>query len=354
VEKLSKYLSTNKYSIGEIMDLLEKLISAFGVSGNEEKVRNLIQDEIKKYVDEVYVDKVGNLIAHKKGKKPKIMLSAHMDEIGLMVKNIEPKGRIYIAEIGGADPVMLLGERVHIETKKGTIHGVITTREVNDGSFITQIPRVEDLFVDTGLDKAELEKLGVEIGSFLSLERDLYYLGKENIICGKAFDNRIGCYVLIELTKRIKNSSCEVYFVFTIQEEIGLVGAMTSAYKVEPDWAIAVDVIETSDARGEPVITLGKGPSITMKDAELIGNKTLNDCIMKIAKKKKIQIQKDVSEIGTTDATSIAITKGGVPSTVVGVPIRNLHTATAVADKEDIENTIIILEEFLKNPPKGR
>jgi len=336
------------------MDLLERLISTFGVSGNEEKVRNLIQAEIKKYVSEVSVDKVGNLIAHNKGKKPKIMLSAHMDEIGLMVKNIEPRGRIYLAEIGGADPVMLLGERVHIETNKGVIHGVITTREVNDGSFITQIPKVEDLFVDTGLDEIELRKLGVEIGSFLSLERDLYFLGSDKIICGKAFDNRIGCYILIELAKRLKKSGYETYFVFTIQEEIGLVGAMTSAYKVEPDWAIAVDVIETSDARGEPIITLGRGPSITIKDAELIGNKTLNDYLIGIAKKKKINLQRDVSEIGTTDATSIAITKGGVPSTVVGVPIRNLHTATAVANRDDIEKTILLLEAFLKNPLKSR
>jgi endoglucanase len=337
-----------------MMDLLERLISTFGVSGNEEKVRNLIQEEIKKYVDEVYVDKVGNLITHKKGKKPKIMLSAHMDEIGLMVKNIEPKGRIYFAEIGGADPVMLLGERVHIETKKGMIHGVITTKDVNDGSFINQIPRVEELFVDTGLSEEDLKKLGIEVGSYLSLERDLYYLGSDKIICGKAFDNRIGCYILIELAKRLKKSGCEIYFVFTIQEEIGLVGAMTSAYIVEPDWAIAVDVIETSDARGEPVITLGRGPFITIKDAEMLGNRTLNEYLIGIAKKQKIHIQKDVSETGTTDAASISITKGGVPSTVFGVPIRNLHTATAVANKNDIENTIIVLEEFLKNPPKGR
>lgn len=340
--------------MGEMMDLLEKLISTFGVSGNEEKVRNLIQCEIKKYVDEVYVDKVGNLIAHKKGKKPKIMLAAHMDEIGLMVKSIDSNGRIYFAEVGGADAVMLLGERVHIETKKGMIHGVITTKEINDGGLISQVPRVEDLFVDTGLSQLELKKLGIETGSYLSLERDLYRLGSENIICGKAFDDRIGCYVLVELAKKLKKSKCELYFVFTIQEEIGLVGAMTSAYIVEPDWAIAVDVIETSDVRAEPVITLGKGPSVTIKDAQMIGDKYLNDYLIKIAKKKRINIQKDVSDIGTTDAASISITKGGVPSTVVGIPIRNLHTATAVANLNDIRDTVTILEEFLKNPPKGR
>lgn len=337
------------------MDLLEKLTSTFGVSGNEEKVRNLIQQEIKRYVDEVYVDKVGNLIAHKKGNKPKIMLSAHMDEIGLMIKNIDSCGRIFFSELGGADTVMFLGERVHIETKKGAIHGVITTREVNDGIFITQIPKLEELFVDTGLSEEKLKKLGVEIGSYLSLERDLYCLGSEKIICGKAFDDRIGCFVLIELAKRLKKSKCEIYFVFTIQEEIGLVGAMTSAYIVEPDWAIAIDTMDASDAKGgEPVITLGRGPSITIKDAQMIGDKSLNDYLIKIAKKKKINTQRDVSDIGTTDAASISITRGGVPSTVVGVPIRNLHTATAVANIDDIKNTITILEEFLKNPPKGR
>jgi endoglucanase len=282
------------------------------------------------------------------------MLAAHMDEIGLMVKDIEANGRIYISEVGGADTVMLLGERVHIETKKGIIHGVITTKEVNDGSLINQIPRVEDLFVDTGLSKNDLKKLGIEVGSYLSLERDLYYLGSEKIICGKAFDDRIGCYVLIELAKRLKKSKCEIYFVFTIQEEIGLVGAMTSAYIVEPDWAIAVDVIETSDAKEPCIISLGKGPSVTIKDAQMLGDKTLNDSLIKIAKMKKINIQRDVSDVGATDAASISITKGGVPSTVFGIPIRNLHTATAVANKSDIENMIIILEEFLKNPPKGR
>jgi endoglucanase len=161
--------------------------------------------------------------------------------------------------------------------------------------------------------------------------------------------------MLIELAKRMKKSKCEIYFVFTIQEEIGLVGAMTSAFIVEPDWAIAVDTMETCDAKvGEPMITIGKGPFVTIKDAQMIGDKTLNDYLIKIAKKKKINIQKDVSDIGTTDAASISITKGGVPSTVIGTPIRNLHTATAVANIDDIKNTIVILEEFLKNPPKGR
>jgi endoglucanase len=333
------------------MDLLEKLFSTFGVSGNEENIRNVIKTEIEKSVDEIFVDKLGNLIAHKKGKPPKIMLTAHMDEIGLMIRDIDAKGRISISTVGYADPVMLLGERVHIETKKVVIHGVITSREVNDGVFVSQIPRTSDLFVDTGLEREQLNKMGIDVGSFMALERDLYYLGSDKILCGKAFDNRIGCFILIELAKRLKNSKSEIYFVFTIQEEIGLIGAMTSAYMVQPDWAIAVDATETFDASHELTKTIGNGPCITIKDAETIGNKTLNAWLIDIAKKRKIPYQLDVSEIGTTDAASISITRGGVPCTVVCVPIRNLHTATAIANKDDIENTIKLLEELLRSPP---
>jgi putative aminopeptidase FrvX len=334
------------------MDLLEKLVSTPGVSGNEDKVRDLIKEEIKNYVDDISIDKLGNLIAHKKGEPPKVMLAAHMDEIGLMVRGIGEMGRILISSIGGVDPVMLLGERVHIETKKGIIHGVITTRDINDGEIVSKIPKTEeDLFVDTGLSKKQLESIGVEVGAFLALERDLYFLGSTKIICGKAFDDRIGCYILIELAKRLKNIKNEMFYVFTIQEEIGLVGAITSTYMVQPDWAIAIDTTETSDATGEVIKTIGAGPCITIKDLQTVGNKTINKWLIDTAKKKKIPIQKDVTDVGVTDAATISITRGGVPCTVVCVPIRNLHTATSVAHKDDIENTIKLLEELFKTSP---
>lgn len=331
------------------MELLEKLISTFGVSGNEEAVRELIMEEIKGFVDEVFVDKLGNLIAHKKGGKPKVMLTAHMDEIGLIAKGVEGRGRISFSTIGFIDPTMLLGERVHIQTEKGIIHGVITSKEVSDGKILDCIPKIEDLFVDTGLSQAELKKIGIEIGTFMALERDLYYLGSEEIMCGKSFDDRIGCYVLIELAKRLKEtSSKEIFYVFTVQEELGLMAAMTSTYMVEPDWAIVVDVTETNDACGEVNETIGRGPCLTIKDMQTVGNKELNSMILETARKNKIHIQRDVSDEGTTDASSISITKGGVPCTVLGVCIRNLHTATSVAHIKDIEETIKILEEILK------
>jgi endoglucanase len=336
------------------VDLLEKLISTFGVSGNEEAVRNVIMEEIKNYVDEVFVDKLGNLIAHKKGERPRVMLAAHMDEIGLMVKGIEGRGRISFSCIGFLDPAMLLGERVHIETEKGIIHGVITCKEVNDGTILNHIPNLNDLFVDTGLNRIDLKKLGIEVGTFMALERDLYYLGSDKVICGKAFDDRIGCYVLIELAKKLKETcKNEMYYVFTIQEEIGLVGALTSAYIVEPDWAIVVDITEADDASGEATKTIGRGPCLTIKDAQIIGNKILNKHILEVAKKNKIYIQRDVSDEGTTDAASISVTKGGAPCAVLGVCVRNLHTATSVANRKDIEETIKVLEEMLKISPDG-
>jgi putative aminopeptidase FrvX len=336
------------------MDLLEKLVATPGVSGDEDKVRELIKKEIEKYVDDISVDKLGNLIAHKKGTHPKVMLAAHMDEVGLMIRGITKDGKILISMIGDVDPITLLGERMHIETKKGIIHGVITTEDINDGNIVSKIPRMEQLFVDTGISKNELEKLGVEIGAFLAFERDMYFLGSSKIICGKAFDDRIGCYILIELAKRLKNVKNEMFFVFTIQEEVGLVGAVTSTRKIQPDWAIAIDTAETSESSGEIIKTIGAGPCITIKDMDSIGNKTINKWLIEISKKNKIPIQKDVTDVGTTDASTISITGGGVPCTVVCVPIRNLHTATSVAHKNDINNAIKLLEELFKKVPDGK
>ena len=337
------------------MDLLERLISTFSVSGNEDAVRRLIRSEIKKYVDEISVDRLGNLITHKKGDgdKPKVMLAAHMDEIGLMVKKIGPRGRIYFSMIGGIDSSMLLGERVHIETEKAIIHGVITTADVNDGYVLKKIPDVNDMFVDTGLSKQALTRKGVDIGTYLSLERDLYFLGSNKIICGKAFDDRLGCYILIKLAKLLRNSKTNIYYVFTIQEEVGLVGAPITAYKIQPEWGIVVDCVEANDASDCTKI-LGGGPCITIKDEESIGNRIINRWLIETAKKKRIPIQKDVSDVGTTDAVSISTTREGVPSTVVGVPIRNLHTTVSVANLNDIDNTIKLLAALLQKPPKTK
>ena len=336
--------------------LLEKLTEAKGVSGNEQEIRKLILKEIKKYAKDVKIDKFGNIIAHKKGTGPKVMLAAHMDEIGLMVKSISDKGNIYCSEVGGHEPIGLIGQKIRIKAKKGFIRGIITIPALYDGEELDEeLPVVEDLVVDTGLTKNQLKKLGIGIGSFIELEQKTEFLGSKDFICGKALDDRLGCYILLELAKKLQKTKSNIYYVFTVQEEIGLYGSKTSVYTIDPDWAIIVDVTNADDSSEhshEITKQLGKGPCITIKDAEMISNICIDDWLKKIAKKKKIPIQLDVSDTGTTDALTISISKGGVPSAVVGVAIRNLHTTIGIANLQDIKNAINLLAELLKNPPK--
>ncbi len=332
--------------------LLENLINTPGVSGNEEPVRKLIRKEIRPYVDEIFIDDLGNLIAHKKGQGPKAMLAAHMDEVGLMVKRIDKRGLVYCSGIGGVNVVPLIGQTVKVKTKKGYIRGIITTKEVSSGKDVEDLPNIESVFVDTGLKKEELRKLGVSVGTYVPLEQQSGFLGSGDIITGKALDDRIGCFILIEVAKRLKNQRIEVYFVFTVQEEIGLYGAKTSAFHVSPDWGIAVDTTHANDVFEEPTRFMGKGPCITIKDGEMIANRKINETMLSIAKKNKIPFQLEVSELGTTDASIISVSKAGVPASVLGIPIRNMHTEVGIANKKDIENAIKLLVELLKKPPK--
>lgn len=333
------------------MQLLEKLINLNGISGDEREVREFIIKETKRYVKDVKVDNMGNVVAIKKGVKPSIMLMAHMDEIGLMASSINKKGWISISPIGGMDPYILIGQKVYIECGKGKrIGGVITTPNVLDSTDLEKNLKMDDLFVYTGLSKNELKELGIEIGSYMSFTESSNYcsLNSENIIAGKALDDRIGCYILLELMKNLKIKN-EVIFVFTVQEEVGLYGAKTSVFNLSPDYAIAVDV--TPHNEFDESIMLRNGPVLTIKDAEMLANKCLVEEIKRAAKKSKIEIQLEVSESGTTDATSVFAAKGGIPSAVFGVAVGNLHTAVGVASKRDIEEAIKVLGQFLKDPP---
>jgi len=334
------------------LSLLKDLINSYCISGDEADVRKLIIKHIKPYCKEYWVDKLGNLIVHKKGIRPRIMLAAHMDEIGLMIKKIDSNGRIYCAEIGSFEIMTLIGQRVYIKTKKGYINGVLTTNEVSDDIEVAKIPLIDEVFVDTGLGYTELRAKGVEIGQYASLGRKFHTLGNENLISGKSLDDRIGCYVLVEVIKRLKNIKNEIYFVFTVQEEIGLYGAKTSAYEIDPDWGIAVDVTGADDMGNSPTKIIGNGPFITIKDYEMLANKCLNDWIKGAAKKMNINLQLEVTDIGSTDALNITISRGGVPAAVIGVPVRNLHTTMSICHKHDIVDTIELLLELLKSPPK--
>ncbi len=330
-------------------ELLEKLIDAYGVSGSEEEVRQIVKKELKKCVDEVYVDKIGNLVARKKGARPNVMLAAHMDEVGLVAKNISEDGRVYFSLVGSIELLTLLGQRVAVRNGTRRIVGVVSTEKMEEGSILKETPALDDMFVDFDMTKKELAKACIDVGTFMAFEQTTEYLDRGTTICGKSLDDRIGCYILIELAKRLKTKN-EVYFVFTVQEEIGLYGAKASTYRIDPDWAIAVDVTYISEKNSAKL--MGKGPCITIKDVSMIGNKCINKWLADIAKKKKIPIQFDVSDFGTTDALTISLSRGGVPSTSLCIAIKNIHSAVGVASLKDVENAIRLLQELLKNPPK--
>jgi tetrahedral aminopeptidase len=337
------------------MKALMHLMDILSSSGHENAVRSYLYKEVKKYVKDVKIDNFGNLIVHKKGKGSSVMLAAHMDEIGLMVQSISEKGVIFIAMVGGIDPLACLNQQVRIPTKKGMVRGVVSTIAMSDGEESEEAPLPEELIVDTGLSKKELKAKGITVGSFIEFEQKTITLGSKDYICGKAADDRVGCFVLLELIKKSKQFKGEIHFVFTVQEEIGLYGAKTSVYNIQPEWAVAIDVGSANDLEEHAhniTRTLGKGPTLTIMDAELITNKCLNDEIVRIAKKKRLEVQPEVSQDGTTDAANIYFAKGGIPTTVLGVAVRNLHSGISIIHKKDVQDTITILTELLKNPPK--
>jgi tetrahedral aminopeptidase len=343
-----------KRPLNEKLDikLMNKLISARGISGDEQEIRNIIIKEVNKHATSVKVNKMGNLIVRKKGNGPKLMLAAHMDEIGLMVKNIEKYGKISFSTIGGIIPDVLVGERVHVCGKKNKIFGVITSDEVSNDMEITKRIESHDMYIDTGYWKPKLKKLGVEIGNYIDFEPMGDCPCHQKMLVGKALDDRIGCYVLIQLLKKLKKTPFDLYFVFTVQEEIGAYGSKSSVWDVEPDLSLVIDVTPSDDNMGESSKILGNGPVLTIKDEEIISDKKMVNWVKKTAKRTKIPLQLEVTDVGATDALGISVFKAGVPTTVIGVPIRNIHSTFSFAHPRDINNLITLLIKLLKTQPK--
>lgn len=334
------------------MKELMELMNLEAASGDENIVRSYLLKKITPHCKDIKVDKSGNLIVHKKGKGSSVMLVAHMDEIGLMIKSIEKEGIIHVAFLGDIDPITCIGQEVEISiNKKKKIRGVVSTIKINAGEDMEALPKEEDIIVDTGLTKAELKKKGVDIGSFLEFNRKSTFLGSENIIAGKAVDDRVGCFILLEIIRRTKKCAADIYYVFTVQEELGMYGAKTSVYNINPEWAVILDTTEAKDFTEETNL-LGAGPVLTIMDSDQLTDSRLNKHIENIAKKKRIPLQKEVNEINTSDALFISLAKGGIPVAVLNLPVRNLHTAISILHTKDITNLCSLLEALLKNSPR--
>ncbi len=325
---------------------LEKLSNACGVTGREDQVRNLMIQLMTPYADEIQVDRMENVIAIKKGKAkaPKIMLAAHMDEVGLMVKTITKDGFLQFSKMGGIDDRILPAQKVTVFTKKGQFPGIIGSKppHIQKEEERKKIITYDDLFIDVGAEnKEDAVNLGVAIGDPIAFDIKYVKLGKDAVM-GKAFDNRAGCITMVETLKLLEKTDCTVCAVGTVQEEVGLRGAATAAFGVDPDLAIALDVTIAGDVPGvrefDTSVKMGKGPALTISDSGLITHPKVLRWLMETAEEEKIPYQIESGLLGSTDAARISITRQGIPSGNISIPTRYIHSPVGMLSLKDIEN----------------
>lgn len=344
----------------EIKNLLEKLSNAHGISGHEKEVRNILEEEIKDYVDEIKTDKLGNLIAIKNGEGPSVMIAAHMDEIGFMVKYVDDNGFIYFAKSGGWFDQTLLNQRVIIHSKNKHIIGVAGSKppHIMKAEEAKKVIEIGEMYIDIGAkNKKDVEKIGVQIGDTITLDRKFESL-TNGVVTGKALDNRAGMVIMIEAARLLSKlkTKATINFVGTVQEEIGLKGARTAAYALNPDVAVAVDTTIPGDHPGvekkHSALEIGKGPAITVSDAEGMGivvSELVLEWMRDSAKKGKVPYQLSVLEGGTTDAAIINLTRQGIPSGGISIATRYIHSPVEVLSLKDIESCAKLVVECVKS-----
>ena len=326
---------------------LEELSNVCGVTGREEEARNLLIKLMKPYADELEVDRLENVIAIKKGKKskPKIMLAAHMDEVGLMVKTVTKEGFLQFAKMGGIDDRILLAQKVLVHTQKGTLQGIVGSKppHIQKEDERKKVMTYDKLFIDIGAENnKEAAKMGVKVGDPISFDVKYAKIGKD-VVTGKAFDDRAGCAVMIETLKQLDSIECTVYAVGTVQEEVGLRGAATATFGVDPDIGIALDVTIAGDVPGvsdfDTSLKMGKGPVFTVADSGLITNPKILRLLLDAAEESKIPCQLETGLPGATDAARMSLTRQGVPSGTVSIATRYIHSPVGMLSLKDVENS---------------
>ncbi len=324
-------------------ELIQKLVEAYGPSGNEDQVREIVRSEIEGYADELTVSTMGGLHAIKNpGGGPKVMLAAHMDEIGLIISHVDANGFARFHGIGGLNVRTLVGHRVRFSPD---IIGIIGIEDPRKRALRTSLDR---LFIDFGADSKEDCPVG--IGDSGAFERPFVDLGDRMV--AKSMDDRIGVAVLIETMRQLKKTPNEVQFAFTVQEEVGLRGAVTSAFGLDPEVGIAVDITRTGDTpKGLKIaIELGKGPAIKIRDSRMLSDPRLVELMVQRAQARRIPYQLEVLEGGTTDAAAIQLSRSGVPAGCISIPCRYIHTPSEMVDTRDVENAISLLLAILEKP----
>ncbi len=337
--------------------LLRKICETPGVSGYEQRIRELILLEIKPYVDSVSVDNMGNITAVKKGKKnKKVMIAAHMDEIGFMVNHIDEEGFLRFIPLGGFDAKTLTAQRVVVHGKKDVV-GVMGSKPIHmmSAEDRNKVVQIQDYFIDLGMKKKEVEKI-VSIGDPVTRKGELIEIG-ECVNC-KSLDNRVSVFILIEALKELKQTPYDVYAVFTVQEEVGMRGAQVATLNIQPDFGFGLDTTIAYDVPGakdqENCTRIGEGAAIKVMDSSTICDYRMVAYMKKTAIRHKIKHQLEILTAGGTDTAGVQrMTPGGSISGAVSIPTRHLHQVIESCSKADIRSSIDLLKACLEDLDKN-
>ena len=335
------------------MDMLAELSELAGVPGREERVRAYIEERIRDYVDDLHTDAMGNLHAVKRSGTDgarRLMVAAHMDEIGFIVRFVDDKGFLRLQPVGGFDPRNLFARQVTVHASHGgnALIGVLNPAgkpvHLSTAEERSKVPNLDAFFVDLGLSAERVKEL-VRVGDMVTLRQPFADLG--DVVTGKALDDRAGCWILIETLRRLESPALDLHAVFTVQEEVGLRGATTGAFKVAPDLAIALDTtlaVDTPEARDDLRVTeLGKGTAIKVMDSHTISTRWLVDAMIALAERRGVAYQLEVLPLGGTDAGAMQRSREGAPSITLSTPSRYVHTVTEMVAKADLEAAVTLL-----------
>ncbi|MCR8851018.1 M42 family metallopeptidase [Rossellomorea sp. SC111] len=349
--------------LDETLTMLKDLTDAKGVPGNEREVREVMKKYIEPFADEVTTDNLGSLIAKKVGDEngPKIMVAGHLDEVGFMITQIDSKGFLRFQTVGGWWSQVMLAQRVTIVTSQGEVTGVIGSKppHILPPEARKKPVDIKDMFIDIGASsREEVQEWGVKPGDMVVPHFEFTVMNNEKMLLAKAWDNRIGCAIAIDVLRNLKDESHPnvVYGVGTVQEEVGLRGARTAAAKIQPDIGFGVDVGIAGDTPGvsdkEASSKMGEGPQIILYDASMVSHKGLRDFVTDTADEHSIPYQFDAIAGGGTDSGAIHLTANGVPALSITIATRYIHSHAAMLHRDDYENTVKLITEVIKKLDK--
>lgn len=349
----------------DTIKMLKDLTDAKGIAGNEREPREVMKRYIAPYADEITYDNLGSIVAKQVGDVtgPSIMVAGHLDEVGFMITKIDEKGFLRFQTVGGWWSQVMLAQRVTIVTNKGDITGIIGSKppHILPAEARKKPVEIKDMFIDIGASsKEEALEWGVCPGDQVVPYFEFQLMKNEKMMLAKAWDNRIGCAIAIEVLKRLHNEKHPnvVYGVGTVQEEVGLRGAKTATHFVQPDMGFAVDVGIAGDTPGisdkEALSKMGKGPQIILYDASIVAHKGLRDFVVDVADEKGIPYQYDYVLGGGTDAGSIHVSLQGVPALAITIATRYIHSHAAMLHRDDFEHAVALLVEVIKRLDRSK